>query len=130
MKAALVILLSLMTAAAADAKLIVKVGASKSASAKTVVKLTLQNTFSARIESVRATLFLFDDQEKVVGQATHWVIGGTKDKPALASDTSSTYNFVIPSDKPFAKTKLIVNRIVLEGGKQLDPIKNFKVVIE
>jgi hypothetical protein len=31
---------------------------------------------------------------------------------------STTYNFVIKTDKPFTKTKLIFNRIVLEGGKQ------------
>ena len=71
--------------------------------------------------------FLRNNQEKIVGQPSQWVIGGTKDKAALAPDASTTYNFVVPSDKPFAKTKLIFNRIVLDGGKQVDPAKNFEI---
>ena len=69
-----------------------------------------------------------DDQGKVVGQNTAWVIGGKKDKPALAPEASTTFNFVITTDKPFTKSKLIFGRLILEGGKVVDPVKN--VVIQ
>ena len=52
-----------------------KVEDTKQVGTRVVVKLTLKNTFKERIESARATLFLLNDGGKVVGQATHWVIG-------------------------------------------------------
>ena len=51
---------------------------------------------------------------------TRWVIGGAKEKPALAPDAKTTFNFVVPTDKPFTKTKVTFNRVVLEGGKSVD----------
>jgi hypothetical protein len=113
-----------------DAKLLVKVSDAKTAANKTLAKLTLKNSFTNKVESARATIFLLNDQDKVVGQASQWVIGGTKDKAPLAPSASTTYGFVIPSDKPFTKTKLIFNRIVLEGGKQVDPVKNAEIAVE
>jgi hypothetical protein len=127
MKSAIALFTILSLLSRADAKLVVKQADPKTTSSKTLVKLTLQNTFSAKVESARATMFLIDTQDKIVGQATQWVIGGTQEKPALASNASTTFNFVIASDKPFTKTKLIFNRIVLEGGKQVDPVKNFEI---
>jgi len=111
----------------AQAKLSVQVDKAKQIGEKAVVKLTLKNTFPEKIESARATVFLLNDDDKVVGQSAQWVIGGTKDKPALAPKASTTYNFVIKTDKPFTKTKLIFNRIILEGGKQVDPTKNVEI---
>jgi hypothetical protein len=112
----------------AEAQLSVKVDAPKHGGGKALIKLTLKNGFNEKLESARATLFLLNDQDKVIGQKSEWVVGGSSrtatEKPALAPDASTTYNFVIPSDKPFTKTKLIFNRIVLEGGKQVDPSKN------
>jgi hypothetical protein len=109
----------------ADAKLGVRVEAPKQSGGKVVIKLTLKNGFKERVESTRATLFLLNDEDKVVGQKSEWIIGGSSrtgtDKPALAPDASTAYNFVLPADKPFTKTKLIFNRIVLEGGKSIDP---------
>lgn len=108
----------------AQAKLLVKMDEPTRAGKKTVIKLSLKNTFAKKVESARATIFVFDEQDKIVSQSTQWVVGGAEDKPARAPDASTTYNFVLPSDKPFTKTKLIFNRIVLEGGKQVDPSKN------
>ena len=49
---------------------------------KSVVKLELKDTFPGEIESARVVLFLRDDQGKVVGQSTKWVLGGgKKDNP-------------------------------------------------
>ncbi len=104
----------------AHANLAVKVGEPKTTGGKVVIKLEMKNTFTEKIESARAVVFLFDDQGKVVGQTTRWVIGGTKDKPALAPDSKTTYNFVVPTDKPFTKTKVSFNRVILEGGKVFD----------
>jgi hypothetical protein len=81
-------------------------------------------SLNAKIDSARAVMFLLDDQGKVVGQATRWVIGGTKDKPPLAPDAKTTYNFVVPTDKPFTKTKVSFNRVILEGGKTVDLSKD------
>ena len=111
----------LFFAATVHARLTVQVDEPKKTGEKAIVKLTLKNTFAEKIESARATVFLLNDDDKVVGQSAQWVIGGTKDKPALAPKASTTYNFVIKTDKPFTKTKLIFNRIILEGGKLADP---------
>jgi|ERR1041385_58211 hypothetical protein len=113
----------LLAGANVRAELIVKADEPKTTGNKTVIKLTLKNTFQERIESVRATVFLLDDQGKVAGQGVKWIIGGTKDKPPLAADATTTYNFVITSDKPFTKAKVTLNRIVLEGGKLADVTK-------
>jgi hypothetical protein len=120
-------ILFLVAAHTADAKLLVRVDEPTRAAKKILMKVSLKNTFGENVDSARATLFLFNDQDKMVGQSTQWIIGGTKDKPALAPNASATFNFVIPSDKPFTKTKLIFNRIILEGGKQVDPAKNFEI---
>ena len=73
----------------AEAKLEVKVSEPKTTGKKALIKLELKNTFTEKIESARAVVFLLDDQGKVVGQMTRWVIGGTKDKPALVPRPSS-----------------------------------------
>jgi hypothetical protein len=101
----------------AAAALVVQVEPPKFTGSKAIVKLELQNTYTNKIQSVRAAMFLIDSQGKVVGQLTSWVIGGGKDKPPLESNAKTTYNFVIATDKPFTKTKLIVTRILLDGGK-------------
>ena len=76
------------------------------------------------IQSVRAAVFLLNDQGKVVGQSTSWIIGGSKDKP---SNAKTTYNFVVPTDKPFTKAKLMVERIVLENGKLGNALKDVQI---
>ena len=101
----------------AHAGLVVKMKEPKHGLGSAIIGLELENTFSDKIESVRAVVFLLDDQGKVVGQTTRWILGGAKDKPALAPTEKATYNFVIPTKKPFAKTRLLVTRVLLEGDK-------------
>jgi hypothetical protein len=112
------------SASLSHANLVVKVDEPKTTGSKAVIKLEMKNTFTETIESARAVIFLLDDQGKVVGQMTRWVIGGTKDKPALAADAKTTFNFVVPTDKPFTRTKVSFNRVVLEGGKSVDVSKS------
>src|SRR5437016_9901640 len=116
MKTFLILTITLISSlSVAHANLLVTDNEPKTTSGKAVIKLEMKNTFKAKIESARAVVFLFDDQGKVVGQMTHWVIGGTKDKPPLAPDAKTTFSFVVPTDKPFTKTKVSFNRVILEA---------------
>ncbi|HWX22410.1 MAG TPA: hypothetical protein VN578_21120 [Candidatus Binatia bacterium] len=101
----------------ARADLLVKVDAPKQVGQKVVIKLTMKNTFKEKVESARAQVFLVDDKGKVAGQAVRWVIGGKKDRPALAPDAETTFNFVVETGKPFTTTKVLFSRVLLEGGK-------------
>jgi len=113
---------------AAEAKLLVTLDKPESnVGAKNVIKLKIKNTFKEAITSARATVFLTDENGKLVGQSTQWIIGGTKDKPPLKPDAVSTFNFVIKTDKPFSTTKLIFNRILLDGGKVADVVKDVEL---
>jgi hypothetical protein len=121
------VLTALASALAAQAQLEVKVDEPKRVAQKAVVKLTLKNAFKEKVESARATVFLLDDEGKVVGQSTQWVVDGTKDAPVLAPDAEATFNFVVPTEDPFTKTKVTFNRLILEGGKSVDPAKNVQL---
>jgi len=111
----ILILLSNMTVS--HAGLTLKVAEPKIYGQKAILKLELQNTFTNTIDSVRAAVFLLDDGGKIVGQETRWIVGGTKDRPPLSPNAKTTFHFVVKSEKPFAKTKVTVTRIVLEGGR-------------
>jgi hypothetical protein len=121
------VLILFFSATIARANLVVTVNEPKTTGTKAVIRLELKNTFTEKIESARAVVFLLDDQGKVVGQMTRWVIGGTKDKPSLAPDAKTTFNFVVPTDKVFTETKVNFNRVVLEGGKSVDPHKGVEI---
>jgi hypothetical protein len=112
---------------ACRAALSVKVETPKQVGKKVVIQMLLKNTFKEKVESARAQVFLIDDKGKVVGQAVRWVIGGTKDKPALAPDAETTFNFVVETDKSFATNKVTFTRIILEGGKLVDVNKSVEI---
>lgn len=80
---AIFIALLLFAVVPASSQLAVTVAPPKTVVQKVIVPLTLKNTFAKQVESVRATVFLLDEQGKVLGQATQWFIGRTKDRPAL-----------------------------------------------
>jgi len=125
------ILILLFGATAAQGQLAVTVSPPKVTGNKAVVSLELKNTFKEKVESARAVCFLLDEQGKIVGQATQWVIGGTKDKPPLAADAKTTFNLIIPMDKVTntnLTAKVSLNRIILEGGKVGDPQKDFELI--
>ena len=113
--------------AVANAELSVKVEESKPAGTKAIVKLTMKNTYATTVESARAVVFLLDDNGKVVGQKTEWVIGGTKDRPPLAPNGTNVFNFVIPTDKPYTKPQVTFTRIILEGGQVVEAGKGFQI---
>src|SRR6266446_6487128 len=112
--AAAVLLLPLL----ASAQLAVTVSPVKVTGQKAVVPLAMKNNFAEKVESARAVVFLLDDQGKMVGQSTKWVIGGGRDKSGLAPGATNAFNFVIPTDKLPPTTNLTAkvsfSRVVLE----------------
>ena len=98
----------------AKAALELKVEPPKNVGQKSIIGLTLKNTFSNAITSARATIFLIDEHGKVTEPVTRWVIGGAKNRPPLAPGHEAPYNFVV--SKPFAEMKIVVNRLSLENG--------------
>ena len=124
-------LLFLFCALAVQAQLAVTVSPTKITAQKAVVLLAMTNNLAEAVDSARAVCFLLDDQGKMVGQSSKWVIGGTKDRPALQPKSSTTFNFVITSPQPFATTNLTANvtfsRVVLTGQKLANPETNVKI---
>ena len=112
----------------AQSQLTVAVSPPKVIGQKAIVPLALTNGLAEKVESARAVVFLLDEQGKMIGQSTRWVIGGSQDKPGLAAGATNTFNFVIASDKPFTTTnltaKVTFSRVVLEGGKLANVTKD------
>jgi hypothetical protein len=108
-----------------QAQLAVTVSPPKITSQKVIVELKMKNSFVGKIESARAICFLLDEQGKMVGESTKWVIGGTKNRPALEPKNETSFNFVITSSQPFTTTNLTAkvsfSRVVLVGEKLADP---------
>src|SRR6266403_1425110 len=126
----LFLIIVLLVSATAHAALTVKVGEPKQIGKKVVIKLTMKNTFKESVESARAQVFLMDDKGKVVRQAVRWVIGGTRDKPALTPDAETVFNFVVEAEKPFATKTVSFTRLILEGGKVADVNQNVLLVVK
>jgi len=114
---------------AAQAQLTVTLSPPKIVSLKAIVKLAMRNGLSEKIESARAVCFLLDDQGRIVGQTTKWVIG--QNKTGLDPAASNTFNFVITSPQPFTSTNLTAkvsfSRVILDGGQPVDVRRNVTV---
>jgi len=93
---------------------------------KATVLLKMRNNLSEAVESARAVCFLMDDQGKMVGHGTKWVVG--QNKQELEPKSETTFDFVITGTQPFTTTnltaKVSVSRIVLAGGKLINPDKD------
>ena len=94
---------------------------------KAIVKLSMRNTYTNSVVSARAAVFLLDEKGKIVGQKAAWVIGGTKENPPLATESTTRYYVVIPAEKPFKKARLTFTRIILEDGKVIEAGKGYKL---
>jgi hypothetical protein len=131
MKTNLILLLGTL-ATVAQAQLAVTVSPVKVVGQKAIVPLAMENHFVEKVESARALVFLLDEEGKMVGQGSRWVIGGAKDKSGLSAGATNAFHFVIAADKAFTTTNLTAkvqfNRIVLEGGKLADAVKDVSVV--
>lgn len=120
----LAILVALLSTTAAYAQLSVTVSSPRVTGSKAVVRLKMKNNFFEKVESAHAVVFLIDSEGKMQGQSTRWVIGGTKDRPALEPKDETQFNFVIPTTRPVTTTNLTAKvnftRLVLKGGKLAD----------
>lgn len=116
---------------AVHAQLAVTVSPPKVIGQKAIVQMAMKNNFAQSVESARAMCFLIDQQGKMVGQSTKWVIG--QNRTSLAPSATNTFAFVITSrDQSFTATNLAArvsfSRVVLSGGKLANP--NNEVMIE
>lgn len=93
----------------------------KQTGTKAVVTLSLTNNFPEKVESARASVFLFDDAGKVIAQNTRWIIGGTPGKAGLEPKAVAKFHFVLETEKAFTTNRVLLNRIILEGGRVVAP---------
>ena len=116
----------------ARAELIVTISPPKITGQKAIVELAMTNSFPKQIQSARAVCFLLDQQGKMVGQSSKWVIGGTKDLLPMQPKSGTTFNFVITSPQPITTTNLTAkvsfNRLILEGNQNADVSKMVSVI--
>jgi len=109
----------------ATAQLAVTVSPPKVVGQKAIVQLKMKNQLAYKVESARAICFLLDEQGKMVGQSTKWVVG--QNHTGLEPKAEATFNFVVTSPQPFTTTnltaKISFSRVVLEGDKLADVTK-------
>jgi hypothetical protein len=129
MKILLWLFLGVLTA---RAQLTVTVSPPKITGQKAIVPLAMTNNLAEPVASARAVCFLLDEQGKMVGQSSKWVIGGGKDQLALPVKSGTTYNFVITSSQPLTATKLTAKlsfiRILLPGNKPANVNKDVTIL--
>lgn len=133
MKNLITLSLSLLTAFACHAQLNVTVSPVKVVGQKAIVPLAFKNNLSEKIESARAAVFLFDEQGKMISQATKWVIEENGNKTGLPAGATNSFFFVVTADKPFLTTnltaKVTFSRVVLQNGKLADTTKDVVVAM-
>jgi hypothetical protein len=114
----------------ATAQLIVTLSPPKIAGQKAVIKLAINNNLNDKVEAARAVCFLLDEQGKMVGQSTKWVVG--QNHTDLEPKAETTFNFVVTSPQPFTTTNLIAKvsfvRVELEGERLANPTKDVRIV--
>lgn len=115
---------------AAHGQLFVTVSSPKVTGQKNVVELGLKNGLTNQIESARAICLLLDEQGKMVGQSTKWVIG--QNKKVLEPNGQAKFDFVITCPQPLATSnltaKVIFSRLNLGGGKVADVRQDVDIV--
>jgi len=131
MKRLFILAAALLCPLLAGAQLAVTISSPKIVGQKAVVKLTMKNNLSEQIEFARAAVFLSDAQGLMIGTATKWVIGGTKNRPPLESKAEATFNFVVTSPQPFASTNITAtvtfDQMSLAGGQMADIKKDIQI---
>lgn len=114
----------------AQAQLAVTVAPPKVTGQKVIVQLDMTNELTNEVKSARAICLLLDEQGKMMGQSTKWVIG--QNKKALEPNTEAKFSFVITSPQPLVSSnltaKVIFSRLILEGGKVADVPRTVEVV--
>ncbi|HEV2327216.1 MAG TPA: hypothetical protein VGY56_00325 [Verrucomicrobiae bacterium] len=114
----------------AQAQLTVTVAPPKTKGQKAVVELTIKNELTNEVKSARAICILVDEQGKMVGQSTKWVIG--QNKTHLEPKGESKFDFVITTPQPLISSnltaKVMFSRVILDGGKMADVRQDVEVM--
>jgi hypothetical protein len=114
----------------AKAQLAVTISSPKVAGQKAIVQLAMTNELTNDIKSARAVCLLLDDQGKMVGQSTKWIIG--QNKTTLAPKGQAKFDFVITTPRPLVSSnltaKVIFSRLILGGGKAIDPRQEVEII--
>jgi hypothetical protein len=96
-----------------------------------MVPLSISNGLNEKVQSARAALFILDQDGRMIGQATRWIIGGDKDKSGLPAGATNIFKFVINAAKSLATSNLTArvncSRVVLEGGRVADMNKDVQI---
>jgi hypothetical protein len=123
-------ILILSLCVAAHGQLATTVSPPKVTGQKAVVELTMTNDLTNEVKSARAICILMDDQGKMVGQSTKWVIG--QNKKSLEPNGKAIFDFVITSPQLLVAsnltTKVIFSRLNLDGGKAADVRQDVEVI--
>jgi hypothetical protein len=97
---------------------------------KVVVQLAMKNRLTNEVKSARAVCLLLDEQGKMVGQSTKWVIG--QNKTVLEPKAEAKFNFVITTPRLLISSnltaKVIFSRLILDGGKPVDPRQEVEII--
>ncbi len=122
----------LLSVLAVNAELLVTVLPPRITAQKVVVPITMKNNFSEAVEGARAVVFLMDENGRMLGQGTRWVIGGEAEPTAaLISGGTNTFYFVVNSQRPLATTNIVTqvkfSRLLLQGGRVADPERSVSV---
>jgi hypothetical protein len=123
-------ILILSLSVAAHGQLAVTVSPPKAIGQKMIVQLDMKNQLTNEIKSARAICLLLDDQGKMVGQTTKWVIG--QNKKVLEPNAEAKFNFVITTPQSLISSnltaKVIFSRLTLDGGKAADVRRDVNVI--
>jgi hypothetical protein len=124
MKTTRILICLVLSVLSVQAQLVVTVSPVRIVGQKAIVELAMTNHLAESVESARAVCFLLDDQSKMVGQSTKWVVGGAKGRPVLEPKQSTEFNFVITSPQPITTTNLTAkvsfSRVICGSGRQAD----------
>ncbi|HEV2328520.1 MAG TPA: hypothetical protein VGY56_07005 [Verrucomicrobiae bacterium] len=106
----------------AYAQLAVTVSTPRVTGQKAIVELNFKNGLTNEVESARAICILLDEQGKMVGQSTKWVIG--QNKKVLEPNAEAKFNFVITTPQPLISSnltaKIMFSKVNLYNGKMAD----------
>jgi hypothetical protein len=129
MKMLFVFLIALLCMAA-NGQLLVTVAPPKVTGQKIVVQLAVKNELTNEVKSARAICLLMDEQGKMIGQSTKWVIG--QNKKVLEPKGKAEFNFIITCSQPLISSnltaKVIFSRLILDDGKAADVRQKVNVI--
>lgn len=90
----------------------------------------MTNELTNQIESARAVCLLLDQQGKMVGQSTKWVIG--QHNTHIIPGGRAKFDFVITTPRTLLASnltaKVVFSRVILDGGKIADVRRTVEVM--